>query len=512
MLGDVSMERFEANPVWPGWQTVRQIGRGSYGAVYEIERDVFGHRERAALKVITIPQSDSEIEELRSDGLDEESITRRFRDYLHNIVNEYSMMADMKGCANIVYCDDVRYIQHDDGYGWDIFIKMELLTPLISALKGEVPEAEVIRIGRDLGNALAFCESRKILHRDIKPQNIFRAPDGTYKLGDFGVAKTVEKTTGGTIVGTYKYMAPEVYYAQPYGGRADLYSLGLVLYWLLNERRTPFVPLPPAVQSAGDEEAARRRRLSGEAIPAPIHGSPALKAIVLKACAYDPKDRYQSAEDMLRDLDSIGRGADPVQPALHVPQPQPGPVPAHKKRLPWLIPALCGAALLVLALVLLLPKLIGGGDKSEPDPGTYAVSLAAVTEPPATPAPTTEPTSVPTPEASPEPTPKQAYPTREDLLAWYDSGLVRTVSSENYKLLLPTDEQMLAAPFQAKIVRAPDSIYIRPIPTEEKGFGNMGTINSGSIVWILAETDNYYFYTSDNTVMGWARKDFFSPI
>lgn len=63
--------------VWPGWNTVRLIGRGSFGSVYEIERDVFDHIEKAALKVITIPPSNSDIEELYSDGYDTQSITLR---------------------------------------------------------------------------------------------------------------------------------------------------------------------------------------------------------------------------------------------------------------------------------------------------------------------------------------------------------------------------------------------------------------------------------------------------
>jgi hypothetical protein len=104
-------------------------------------------------------------------------------------------------------------------------------------------------------------------------------------------------------------MAPEVYNNQPYGAKADIYSLGLVLYWLLNERRTPFLPLPPAVPSSGEEDAARRRRFRGEPLPPPAHGSPALQRIVLKACAYAPKDRYQNAEELLRDLENLERGA-----------------------------------------------------------------------------------------------------------------------------------------------------------------------------------------------------------
>ncbi len=291
--------------IWPGWETVRLIGRGSFGAVYEIERDVLGEKEKAALKVITIPQSSSDIDELYGEGYDEESITGTFREHLKSIVAEYSLMRKLNGSANVVNCDDVRYVQHDDSIGWDIFIKMELLTPLPKALGREVTDEQVIRIGSDICRALVLCKKHNIIHRDIKPANIFVSENGDYKLGDFGIAKTVEKTSGGTKIGTYEYMAPEVYHDQPYGSSVDIYSLGMVLYWLLNERRTPFLKLPPALPTNTEKEQARKRRFSGEPIPAPAHGSAELVGIVLKACAYDPKDRYQSAEEMLRELEAL---------------------------------------------------------------------------------------------------------------------------------------------------------------------------------------------------------------
>lgn len=310
--------------LWPGWEVVRKIGTGSFGAVYEIQRDTFGNMETAALKVISIPQSRGDIEDLYNDGYDDESITARFHSYLQDIVREYAMMVEMKGHTNVVYCDDLRYVQHDDGIGWDVYIKMELLIPLTRVVGKEISESLVLKLAKDMCNALILCKSRNIVHRDIKPQNIFMSKDGHFKLGDFGIAKTAERTTSGTKVGTYKYMAPEVYNNQPYGSGADIYSLGLVLYWLLNEKRTPFLPLPPQVPTSSIEDEARRRRFSGEAIPAPAHGCDALKAIVLKACAYDAAQRYTNAEAMLADLNAIDDGAavfvPPVVPVAGVPE------------------------------------------------------------------------------------------------------------------------------------------------------------------------------------------------
>ena len=360
------------NKLWPGWETVRLIGRGSFGAVYEIKRKVFDETEKAALKVISIPQNSGDIDDMYSDGYDEESITSTFKSHLQSIVAEYSLMRKMNGSANIVNCDDVRYIQHDDGIGWDIFIKMELLTPLTKALSGEVDEKTVVKIAKDMCGALELCKKHGIVHRDIKPQNIFVSEHGDYKLGDFGIAKTVEKTMGGTKIGTYKYMAPEVYNNQPYGSGADIYSLGLVLYWLLNERRMPFMPLPPEKLKAGVEENSRHRRLSGEKLPEPAHGSKQLKQIVLKACAYDPKARYQTATEMLQDIENaFGM---PVKPEPPIPEPPAPPVPKPEPPAPPVppqperkskLPLILGIVAVIVIIIILLLRSCDNGKPDE---------------------------------------------------------------------------------------------------------------------------------------------------
>ena len=307
------MAQLDPKAVWPGWTTTRLIGRGSFGAVYEIERDVVGiKKEKAALKLITIPQSESDVKELYDSGYDEKSVTDTFRSHMQRIVSEYTLMRELSGQTNIVSCDDFHCVPHDDNIGWDIYIKMELLTPMPQALDPRLPEAQTMRIAKDMCRALVLCRKHDIIHRDIKPQNIFVSANGDYKLGDFGIAKTIEGTSGGTKVGTYSYMAPEVYNNQPYGAQADIYSLGMVLYWLMNERRMPFYPMPPATPTAAELEQARIRRFSGQPLPPPKNGSAGLKSVVLKACAYDPKARYQSAEDMLRDLELVEAGKAPV--------------------------------------------------------------------------------------------------------------------------------------------------------------------------------------------------------
>jgi len=307
--------------MWPDWEVVDNLGSGTFGTVYEIHRKIFSHTDKAALKVLSIPKSKSDIQELLYNGYDQKSITERFKNHLEDIVKEYALMSELKGCANVVYSDDIRYVQHPDGIGWDIHIKMELLRPLIAVLKNPVDQQQVIEIGIDICNALELCKEKNIIHRDIKPQNLFVSGDGTFKLGDFGIAKTAERTMGGTKTGTFNYMAPEVYNNQPYGAAADQYSLGMVLYWLLNERRMPFFPLPPEVPTATQEEQARQRRMSGEVPLAPKHGSEELKAIVMRAIAPNPTDRFPTPTDLknaLRMLEQIESGYVSTEPTDEV--------------------------------------------------------------------------------------------------------------------------------------------------------------------------------------------------
>ena len=318
-------------PGLAGWETVRLIGRGSFGGVYEIRRDVFGDTERCALKHLSVPRDESEIQELRIEGQDGESITRTFTNQARSIVSEYKLMMQLNNCPNVVTCHDVETVQKDDGYGWDIYIRMELLTPLMKQLEGqqELPETEILRLGREIGNALVACRRQKILHRDIKPQNIMVAGDGTYKLGDFGIARMSEKTGSATSrIGTYTYMAPEVYNGEHYGALADLYSLGMVLYWLLNGRRAPFV----TVNTAEEKETALRRRMRGEALPAPLNGSPELKRIVQKCCAYDPKERFQSPEELLRALEAVNNSEFGIRNSELRQEQTPAPVGAAASR------------------------------------------------------------------------------------------------------------------------------------------------------------------------------------
>ena len=289
------------------WNIVSCLGEGSYGKVFEIERSEFGQTYRAALKVITVPQSSAEVRSVISEGMSTPQAEAYFHGIVEELVHEFSIMFKLKGTANIVSCEDLRVLEHPDGIGWDILIRMELLHPLLPYVyEHPMARRDIIRLGIDICKALELCQRYNIIHRDIKPENIFISDNGDYKLGDFGIARTIERTTSGlSKKGTYSYMAPEVYAGKEYGFSVDTYSLGLVLYRMLNKNRGPFLPQPPEAITFSSREQALARRMSGEPLPRPFYGEGRLSEIVLKACAFDPKDRYSSPQQLRQELEAI---------------------------------------------------------------------------------------------------------------------------------------------------------------------------------------------------------------
>ena len=293
--------------VLDGWSITRLLGEGSYGRVFEIERAEFAQTYRAALKVITVPQSKAEIESILSEGMSTPQAEAYFHGIVEELMHEFSIMFKLKGTANVVSCEDLRVLEHPDGIGWDILIRMELLHPLLPYVyEHPMARRDIIRLGIDICKALELCQRYNIIHRDIKPENIFISDNGDYKLGDFGIARTIERTSSGlSKKGTYSYMAPEVYAGREYGFSVDTYSLGLVLYRMLNKNRGPFLPQPPEAITFSSREQALARRMSGEPLPRPFYGEGRLGEIVLKACAFDPKDRYSSPQQLRQELEAI---------------------------------------------------------------------------------------------------------------------------------------------------------------------------------------------------------------
>ena len=285
MEGSVIANRYIINGV---------VGSGGMAIVYRgYDRDT---GEEVAIKV------------LRSEFMQDEAYVRRFE--------KESQIAIKYSHKNIVRtievgCQDGRH-----------YIVMEYVMGLTLkeyiAELGKLKPVEVVRIGRQICDALFYAHSHQLIHRDIKPQNILISREGSIKVADFGIAKAPETSTvtisGSNILGSVHYISPEQAKGEQTDEKADIYSMGIVLY----EMVTGAVPFngdtPVAVALKHLQELPRPPREVSPEIPK------ALEMVILKAIAKEPSVRYDNAREMARDLErSI---LEPEGNYIHIKQPE----------------------------------------------------------------------------------------------------------------------------------------------------------------------------------------------
>lgn len=204
---------------------------------------------------------------------------------------------------------------------------------------GPLPIRQATFVARAVAAALAAAHRQNLIHRDVKPHNILITDEGRVKVTDFGIARAASAATlthTGTLLGSVHYFSPEQARGQPAGPQSDVYSLGVVLYEMLTGR-VPFTsdtPVGVALKHLQEEPvppSRYRRRLPER-----------LEAIVLRAMAKDPSQRYPSPADMLADLRAFSREYQPSDEEFLLEEDEgseweaggPAPAPAAATRTP----------------------------------------------------------------------------------------------------------------------------------------------------------------------------------
>ena len=309
--------------VWSDWSIGEKLGEGSFGQVYFVQKERLGVVQKAAVKVVRIPKSDNEVGEIKAAyGLTEDQLKDFFYPEVIRYKEEIQLMQTLGENANIVQVQDFEIMEDPSGrLGWYILIRMELLESLDAFIKREkLYVGDVMNMAMDILEGIQECENHNIIHRDIKTSNLFRSKKGTYKLGDFGIARDTSASSRSlSHKGTDNYMAPEVYQGKRYSQNIDLYALGIVIYKLLNKNRLPF--LGEERLTSRSIERAFQLRQQGEEFPKAAECSEEFHKIIKKLCAYNPEDRYQSAQEVLMDLkDYKTRNEKELHKALNLPR------------------------------------------------------------------------------------------------------------------------------------------------------------------------------------------------
>lgn len=294
-----------------GYNVTELLGEGAFGTVYKIEKTNASGKYIRALKHITIPNDRQYSDVLNSMGGNVSKADDYFAEMLKGIVSEIQILNDLseKGIPHIVRYYENEIVTTESPRQYDIYIMMEYLEPLEDFVtRNEFTVHNVVRLGIDILGGLSACHENGVIHRDIKDDNIFVSAKGEYKIGDFGVSKILKNSSKAeSLKGTPNFLAPEVYLGkESYTKSVDLYSLGIVLYRLLNYNRNPFLPKFPEQFYANDEDAAFEKRMNGETPDLPSLGGKYIGDVIVKAIS-NRDSRFQSAEEFMYALEEAAQ-------------------------------------------------------------------------------------------------------------------------------------------------------------------------------------------------------------
>ena len=257
------------------------------------------------LKHISVPASRDQVDALLLTGAyaSEEEADAYYRKEAEALVQEAENRKKLLDCPYILPFLGVQMEKKED-VGYDVYAVLPKRNSLESYLsENAVSHLRGINMGIDLCVALAALREEGYVHGNLKPGNVFFSDTGRFLLGDFGLISTQDMQYA-VLPEQYKspYSAPEL--AGILGGlnpTVDLYSLGMILYRIYNGNHAPFE------DEQTSPKAADAKRTAGEELPAPLYADYELSAIIRKACAFDPKERYQTPDEMRLELESYMR-------------------------------------------------------------------------------------------------------------------------------------------------------------------------------------------------------------
>ncbi len=273
-------------PFFGVWTVDSKIAEGRFSKVFKVSRIDDGRVRHQCLKTIRFPAGNEELSRVISSG-----IYQNVQQYLDEVEKSVRLnmekMLMLRDNKNIVRYDNYEIIKESSCFY--LVILTELLQPLSDYLKVDsARQNDVIKIGADLCAALEGFREVGVIHHEVKPENVYVDKFGNFKLGDFGVCKG----RFGEDKITSSYIAPELYTKAPIDISSDIYSLGILIYKLLNNNRLPFLPAYPAPVSLEDRETAFARRMRGDLFPAPSNASHQLAGVIFKATAFRAHERY----------------------------------------------------------------------------------------------------------------------------------------------------------------------------------------------------------------------------
>ncbi len=285
-------------PLFGCWYVESKISEGKNSKFYKVYKTDGDEKHYMGLKTVRFPSGEQEISRVIASGK-YNNIDEYLDKLQESVIRNMGIMRSLSYHNNVVSLHNFTVIRESSCFY--LLTLTELLTPLNEYLSFEtVSKNDVLNIGRDICRAMDAFRSKGMVHHNITPENIYVDTAGNYKLGDFGVYDYDMSSSEASF-----YRAPELYNKNYLSDTSsDIYSLGIVLYKLLNNNRLPFLPPYPAPISLSDREQSFAKCIRGEHFPAPVNADFTLTNIISKATAFRADERYASPMAMLSQLES----------------------------------------------------------------------------------------------------------------------------------------------------------------------------------------------------------------
>ncbi len=281
------------------YEILSELGSGSNGTTYRA-REIASGRP-LILKHIPIPASQSQVQALIFSGAagSEDEVQHYYERSVAELEAELALAQSLTGSACYLPFRDHQVDRREGAVGFDVYLVADFCQTLPTFLAGrDITVLDALNLGLDICDCIQTLHEAGLLCRNIKPENIYRTQRGTFLLGDLGLTRLDELPYASLPDSEFgPYAAPE--YADimsPLNMTGELYSLGLVLYRIFNGNHAPFVDEETSIR------AAETKRCDGQPLPAPLYADYELAAIIQRACAFKPEDRYQTPAELRQDL------------------------------------------------------------------------------------------------------------------------------------------------------------------------------------------------------------------
>ena len=292
------------SPLLSNMEVVQCISTRGGTSVYTMRSTKSG--QIYILKHISVPESQTQVDALIYTGAaaSAEDAQKYYEQVVADYQKELETLESLSSSPNLAAYRSYQIEPKEDAVGYDVYLLAEQRKTLVEYLNDNaMTQLTAVNLGMDLCNALVDLRAAGLIHRDVKPSNIYLNAQGHFVLGDLGIAKIDElKYCSMPENMLSSFSAPELFSLlgtiEP---TTDIYSVGMILYRIYNGNHGPFEDEKTSAR------AADKLRVTGQQLPAPMYADYEMADILLKACAFKPEDRYQTPQELQEALLEYGK-------------------------------------------------------------------------------------------------------------------------------------------------------------------------------------------------------------